>query len=107
MLVGAFALTCALQLIPVYIEGNTVGSSINNAIKNNEFDGMSISQMKSKIYKTFDINRVESLRASDVKIKSNKGTVTIDANYEKRLPLIFNIDVVVKFDKLVYEFTTK
>lgn len=104
MLIGAFALTCALKLIPVYMEAATVASSIERAIEDNEFSGMSNGQIKSKIGKFFDVNRVEAVSARDVKVTNNKGLVTIDANYEQRIPLLFNIDVVVKFEENTFTF---
>jgi hypothetical protein len=104
MIIGAFTLTCALKLIPVYIEGATVSSAISSAIEKGEFEGLSVGRIKSKVGKIFEINMVEGISAKDVKIKRSKGLTTLDANYEQRMPLMFNIDVVVKFDKLTYEF---
>lgn len=106
MMVAAFFLICALKLIPLYIEGATVNRSMMSAIEEREFDGMSVGKMKSKIGKYFEINRVEGITARDIKITRKKGKTTIDARYEQRLPLIFNIDVVVRFDEYIYEYTT-
>ena len=104
MIVGAFVLTCALKLIPVYIEGATVASAIGTAVENGEFDGLSTGKIRSKIGKILDVNMVEGMSARDVKVKRVKGLTTLDATYEQRVPLMYNIDVVVKFDKLIYEF---
>ena len=104
MMVGAFALTCALKLLPVYIEGATVTSAIGSAVEGGEFDGLSNGKVKSKVGKIFNVNMFEGISARDVKVTRAEGITTLDANYEQRMPLMFNIDVVVKFDKLVYEF---
>ncbi len=106
MMVSAFFLICALKLIPLYIEGASVGNSISSAIEDNEFDGMSVKEIRSKIAKFFEINRVEGVNARDIEIKRSKGTTYIDASYAPQVPLLFNIDVVVKFDNLKYEFSS-
>lgn len=104
MLVGTFALTCVLKIAPVYIDANTVRSSIQNSIDKGEYKGMSPSQVKSKIGKYFDVNRVDAIHIKDVKVVREKGMMTIDARYEKRVPFMSNIDVVVKFDQYLFEF---
>jgi len=107
MMVGAFALICALKLIPVYIDGATVDSSISSAVENGEFNGLSISKVKESIRKRLEINRIEGLSARDIKITKKKGEVIIDASHEQRIPLLFNIDVVVKFEDLIYEYSSE
>jgi len=107
MLTGAFALTCALKLIPVYIEGYTLKSAIMKAVDNREYDGLSVGSIKRKLSKTFEMNMIEGISYRDVKITRAKGKTTINANYEKRVPFLFNIDVMVKFDDLVYEYQTE
>ncbi|WP_159931174.1 DUF4845 domain-containing protein [Oceanicoccus sp. KOV_DT_Chl] len=104
LLIIGFAATVAIKLIPVYIEGATVRSSIQSAIDKDEFKGMSTGAMKSKIGKFFEINMIEGVNARDIGIKNDKGIIKIDARYEQRLPMMYNIDVVVKFDDLLFEF---
>ena len=53
------------------------------------------------------MNRIDGISYRDVKISRAKGKTKIDATYEKRVPFLFNIDVMVKFDKLVYEYKTE
>lgn len=107
MLTGAFVLTCALKLIPVYMEGYTLDSAIKKAVDNREYDGLSTGNMRRKISKTFEMNMIEGISYRDVEITRAKGKTKIDATYEKRLPFLFNIDVIVKFDKLIYEYQTE
>jgi hypothetical protein len=106
MMVAAFFLICALKLIPIYIEGASVASSVSSAFEDKEFDNLTVKQMRTKLGKYFEINRIQGISARDIKIKRVKGTTYIDASYEQREQLLFNIDVVVKFDDLKYEFTS-
>ncbi len=106
LLVAGFFATCAVKLAPAYIEAWTVGNSLNSAVKSDMLKGrISIPAIRNSLEKQFNTNRVDSeaIRARDVKITRKKGKLIIDARYEKRLPLMFNIDVVLKFDKLIKE----
>ena len=106
LLVIGFTATVAIKLIPVYIEASTIRSSIQSPIDKGEFANLTPGGIRSRIGKSFDINMVEGLNIKDVRVKQNKGKTTIDATYERRLPLMYNIDVVVKFDDLIFENVT-
>ncbi len=106
VIVGAFVFTCAIKLIPVYMEHQSIAKTIEQAIEEGDFDGKSTGEIRRKLGKSFDMNMVDDTNAKAVSIKRNKGKTIINANYEKRLPFISNIDVVVRFDDLVYDFKT-
>jgi hypothetical protein len=43
------------------------------------------------------------LAPKDVEVYRLKGKTYIDGNYEVRLPLVWRIDAVLKFDDLLYQ----
>jgi hypothetical protein len=45
---------------------------------------------------------VEAISLRDIKISSDEEGVVIDARYEKRTSLIFNVDAVVRFDNALF-----
>jgi Domain of unknown function (DUF4845) len=106
MIIG-FLATCAIKLLPHYIDSWTLNSFISKSIEDSEYQGMSIREIRSKISKYMDVNRLESIKAKELKISKKKGVTLIDAGYEKRVPFMFNIDVVIKFDELIYEFSVE
>ncbi|MBN4055422.1 DUF4845 domain-containing protein [bacterium AH-315-K03] len=108
VLVGvSFVVTCTVKLLPHYMEAWSLDSTIEKSIKNNDYKNMSAGDIRRKLNKYIDMNRMDSIKAKDMKIKISKGKTQIDATYEKRVPLLANIDVVMKFDTLKYEFPTK
>ncbi len=107
MLLGAFVFTCAIKLIPVYMEHQSIASALEQSIEEGDFDGRSTGEIRRKIGKSFEMNMVEDTNSRAVAITRKKGITTINANYEKRMPFMANIDIVVRFDDLVYEFRTE
>lgn len=103
IMVAIFFINAAIKVGPLYIESFSIDSSIGGAIKNGDFNKETPAGIKAKIAKYFDVNRIEGVDAKDIVISNNKGVLTIDATYERRVPLMANIDVVVKFDTLIYE----
>ena len=102
VLIGFFA-TSAIKLFPVYMESFTVKRAIESTVEEARANNWGRVEVKNNISRQFDVNRVEAIATKDVKITNQNGKVVIDATYEKRVPFMGNIDVVLKFDKLIFE----
>ena len=105
LLVGSILITCTIKLVPVYIDHATVKAILQSAVDNPKTKNLPPSQIRKSIDRQFITNRVESIHSKEIYIKRVKGKVQINANYEQRVPLIYNIDAVVKFDDLEWELT--
>lgn len=103
ILVVVFFGTCAVKLAPVYIQSFTVKRAVENVVNQYKGKKVSVADIKSSLSKQFLVNRVEGLDSRNIKVGRKDGKMTLDATYEKRVPLMFNIDVVLKFDTLIYE----
>jgi hypothetical protein len=53
--------------------------------------------IKRRIMNAFIANHVDVLDSRKVKVYREKGTVVIDANYEKRIPLFKGVDAIFMF----------
>jgi hypothetical protein len=105
LFVVAIFVTCAVKIMPLYLDAWTARTAIENVVAKQREKTESIRAIRSAISRQFIANRVEVVKIKKVKINKTKGKIVIDANYEKREPLFYNIDVVVKFDDLVFEIT--
>lgn len=103
LLVLMFCSVAVVKLGPHYLESYTVNSAITKAVKNRDFDGLTSGKIKKKLSKFFTLNQIEGITAADIDISRDKGLIIIDATYERRVQFMANIDVVLKFDDLVYE----
>ena len=97
---AALALTCALKMLPVYVENMNIRSILNGIEKDYlaTSEPTSRSELKTKIAKRFNINQINSLTANDVVVEKTKEGYNVIANYEARVALLGNIDVVMKFE---------
>ncbi len=99
--VAAFFLLCAFRVGPIYLEQMQVKAVLDEAFASTR-GGMSRHELLESIRKRFEVNGIEVLSTRDIKFVESREGITVDCNYEKRVPLIANIDVVVKFDNLKY-----
>ena len=94
---------CAFRLVPIYLDHITIRQVVKNAAEDPESRKMSAAEIRKSMQGAFLTNRIETIKLKDIKFKTDRGLITMDASYEVRVPLIYNIDAVVKFDNLVYE----
>lgn len=103
IVVAVFFGTCAIKLLPVYIESMTVKKAVEITVTQARTNKLSPTEIRDVLGKQLDVNRAEAINARDVVITRRQGKTTVDATYEARIPLMFNIDVIIKFDQLKYD----
>ncbi len=93
--------TAAIKLGPKYIENNTVHSILERIAS--DAAGKTRSELTSEIQKNFSVSMISDIKASDIKFEKIAGGYRVNANYEVRVPFLYNIDVIVKFDNNIVE----
>ena len=101
LMLGFFAL-CAIRISPPYFESLSVENIISNIAANPDTAEASIRQIRLNTDANFNTNQIYELDAKDVSVFRASGKTYIDARYEVRLPILWRIDAIVKFDDLFY-----
>ena len=92
----SFFLMVSIRLLPTYMEARSLMSVLDRvAATSNKTEPLS--KIKRRILNAFIANRVEALDSRKVKVYLDRGTVIINANYEKRVPLFEGVDAVFMF----------
>jgi Tfp pilus assembly major pilin PilA len=103
--VVSILVTVVVKLVPVYMDSLTVKSIVEDVASQQKLNSNSTREIRKALESQFMVNRVEAITAKDVKIIKEKGKIFLNANYEKRVPVMYNVDAVVKFENLVFEVT--
>jgi hypothetical protein len=92
----AFFLMVSIRLLPTYMEARSLMSVLERVVAaSNKTEPLS--KIKRRILNAFIANRIEALDSRKVKVYRDRGTVIINANYEKRVPLFEGVDAVFMF----------
>jgi hypothetical protein len=91
-----------VKLIPIYVDYWTVTRILDNIATEDRDSEPLLAGVSRDISRRFLTNRVEAISLRDIKISSDEEGVVIDARYEKRTSLIFNVDAVVRFDNALF-----
>lgn len=94
---------CAFRLVPIYIDHLTINKVLQNAATDPASGEMTAAQIRQSMQGAFLTNRIETINLKDIKFTTERGLIVMDASYEVRVPLIYNIDAVVVFDNLVFD----
>jgi hypothetical protein len=94
--IGGFFLTLVFKLGPHYLDNRIVAGSLEQ-VGQSGLQGQSSTDIRRKIGDFFTINNIRDISASKVKIKRSPEGVVLSLDYEKRVELFANVDVVLKF----------
>ena len=94
-------LMLALRIMPIYAEYLTVRDVIVRAAAQHDSKTQPLADLRLRIAKLRKANQVDDTSIDEIEIYRDRRFIVVDANYEKRFPLFWILDGVMKFDDLV------
>lgn len=105
--VASFFLLCFFRIGPLYLEYFQVKEVLDDVLKSGQANSQSKQELLDTLQRRFDVNRTEAISTRDIRFSEGRSGREVDCSYEKRVPLVANIDVVVKFDQLKYTLSAR
>ena len=102
-IMAGFYVMCFVKMVPHYFEYLSIKDIITQVSNEHEPGTTTVGQVRRRIDNLFNTNQIYELGYEDVKIYNKAGKKYIDARYEVRLPVMWRIDMVLKFDDLHYQ----
>jgi hypothetical protein len=93
--------TIVAKLAPFYLDNRFVVSTLQGLADDPEFPKMASSQVRSKLTKTFKINNIRGKAVDSVKVIKKKNITLVTIEYEERINIVYNIDIVLTFNSLL------
>lgn len=91
---------CGMKVFPMYTEYWSVEESMEEVAKTPGMANAGRTKIVNLLYRRFDISYVESVKPEHITLDTKKGAV-LTIKYEVRRPLMYNLDVVGKFEHSV------
>ena len=102
LLLGAL-LVIALRVAPSYMEYLTIKDLITRAADEYDPRSETVTDLRVRLAKLLNTNQIYDTSIDDIEVYRERGAIVIDANYEKRFPLFWILDGVIKFEDLIVE----
>lgn len=101
--VGGFFAYIAMKLVPVYTEYMGVVKSMNQLQTEPGIASKDISEIRQLLNTKFSIQYVDdaTVPPQNVQLKKQSGAASLRVFYDKRVDFIYNVDLLVSFDKTV------
>ena len=101
LLVGG-SLTMASRLVPLYMNNNTMSNVLDKMQSESGLSRKTDSQLIELMNKRFRLNSIRDFPIHEhVKFKRSSRGIGIVLDYEVRVPLISNLDMIASFNKEV------
>ena len=96
--VASLFLMTAFRVVPVYIEATNIKTAINRLENNPGLTSMTNKKIKGVVQRTLDMNGQRDVDLSGMIITKDEEKIVITFNYDKRVPWIQNIDLMLHFE---------
>ena len=105
--IGGFFVLLALKITPIYLENQSIKSIVAGLNDDAQrLRNKTVSGVKKEIQKRFRINSIYDFPKDGYKIKKEKNKLVIDFTYDRVVPIVHNISVMVSFsDKLEIDYS--
>lgn len=90
--------TMGLKVGPLYIDHNLIVGICEELIENGEANNMTTSDIRNRVSNSLRINNITGFELSNITMRKENSSAIISINYERRVELIGNLDMVAKFD---------
>lgn len=99
MIVIAFCAVVVIKVLPVYLENFKVKSSLKSLAQEPKdvLAAMLPGELEKLLLKRFSVNDVEHVKRENIKIAKEGNKTVINVNYEARVTLFMNLDLVAQF----------
>lgn len=97
MVLVVSAMLLAMKLVPLYINDYAIGKAVTALGNEADLYAKSKSEVRNFMRRKLAADYTDDLSEDAIQVEKNKGTITIDVNYESRVSIIANLDIVAKF----------
>ncbi len=102
LLIGMF-FSIGIKIIPVYMDHGLISSVAESLLESGRTASMTQAEVRREFANSLRVNNIRDFDTSAVTSSRENNKSEISLNYEKRIPLFYNIDAVIsfsdKFDK--------
>jgi hypothetical protein len=101
-IVGFFAYV-AMKLVPVYSEYMGVVKSMNQLLTEPGIQNKEVGEIRQMLNTKFSIQYVDeaTIPPQNIQLKKQSGAASLRVFYDKRVDFIYNIDLLISFDKTI------
>jgi hypothetical protein len=91
-------LTFGLKILPVYLDHNFVKGVAEELIADGRAASLTQGEIREEIANGLRVNNVRDFNLNSITLERENAEPVLVIEYERRVPLVANIDVIISFD---------
>ena len=92
----ALVAVLGMKVGPEYLEYYRILQSVKKVSAG--ASGQTVAEIKAAFDRSADVNYIRTFKSSDLDISKDNGGVVIAFSYERRIPLFYNVSLVIDFE---------
>jgi hypothetical protein len=99
LFVAAVVLAVALlafRMVPAYIEYFTIQKALDGALADS--NDLSVTSIRKAMDRRLSADYADAISAKDVDVTKSGNTITASVSWEKKLPVVKNVSILLEFD---------
>ena len=92
-----FIAIIGMKLVPAYIEYFTIKKAVTGITQSGELRNATVADVRKAYDRRANVDDITAVRPGDLEITKDGSEVVIAFQYEKKIPLFYNISVVIDF----------
>ena len=92
-----FVAIIGMKLVPAYIEYFTIKNAVTAITQSGELRNATVADVRKAFDRRANVDDITAVRPADLEITKEGDEVVVAFAYEKRIPLFYNISVLIDF----------
>lgn len=97
LFVAAF-LTVGLKVGPLYMDFNVLKSTADEMVADGSLQRLTVDEIRLGFANALRLNAIYDFNLNDIEIYRGGGRTIITIDYERRVPLVANLDIIAAFN---------
>jgi hypothetical protein len=97
LILVVFAALIGMRVTPAYIEYFAIKKAVTAMAQSGELSGATVADVRRAFDKRAAIDDISSINSADLEIAKEGGDVILSFAYEKRVPLFYNVSLLIDF----------
>jgi hypothetical protein len=92
-----FVAIIGMKMVPAYIEYFTIKKAITSIAQSGELRNATVADVRKAYDRRANVDDITAVRPGDLEVTKDGNEIVIAFAYEKRVPLFYNISVLIDF----------
>ncbi len=102
-----FVAIVGMKVAPAYIEYFSIKKAVTGMVESGELRNATVADVRKAFDRRAIVDEIRSIQGSDLEITKEGSEIVLAFAYEKRIPLFYNISVLIDFQGSSKRASTK